>query len=107
MVGCALSEVTEVSDVSSIQLGRVSLILTDKGIWVSLEALLGAAARGIWVSGYLGIEGDAAHGDLIGRRRLRRERFTGSGGLGVRRRAVRRRTRRQVRRRLLHRERAR
>ena len=28
------------------------MIRTDKGIWVSIEALLGAAARGIWVSGY-------------------------------------------------------
>ena len=54
---------------SGIQLGRVSLVRTDKGIWVSLEAVLGAAVRGIWVSGYLGIDRavrrEASHGDLI------------------------------------------
>ena len=45
------------------------MVRTDKGIWVSLEALLGAAVRGIWVSGYLGIDRavrrEASHGDLI------------------------------------------
>ena len=87
---------------------------TDKGIWVSFGPLLGPASQGIWVYGYLGIDRRYAgagrartHGDLIGRRRLRRDRFTGSGGLGVRRRADADDLGAKCGRRLLHHEHAR